>query len=92
MNNYITGSIIQTLRKQKNMTQKDLAELINVSDKTISKWETGKGFPDISLLETLSSALCVSMAELLSGEHIVNKNRSYNLQKSHFYICPVCAT
>lgn len=59
MNSYITGKIIKELRESKKITQLELANLINVSNKTISKWETGKGLPDISLIEQLSKALGV---------------------------------
>ena len=57
MNNYITGKIIKELREKEHLTQIELANIINVSDKAISKWETGKGLPDISLIEPLSKAL-----------------------------------
>ncbi len=87
---YINGKIIKELRESKNLTQKQLGEIISVSDKTISKWETEKGLPDITLLEPLSAALGVSVAELLSGENIVNKNRAGNIRKTKFYVCPVC--
>ena len=87
---YICGKILKELRENKNLTQKQLGEIISVSDKTISKWETEKGLPDITLLEPLSSALGVSVAELLSGENIVNKNRAGNIKKTKFYVCPVC--
>ena len=87
---YINGKIIKELRESKNLTQKQLGEIISVSDKTISKWETEKGLPDITLVEPLSSALGVSVAELLSGENIVNKNRAGNIRKMKFYVCPVC--
>ena len=87
---YITGKIIRELRESKNLTQKQLGEIISVSDKTVSKWETEKGLPDITLVEPLSAALGVSVAELLSGENIVNKNRAGNIRKMKFYVCPVC--
>ena len=87
---YISGKIIRELREGKNLTQKQLGEIISVSDKTISKWETEKGLPDITVLEPLSAALGVSVAELLSGESIVNKNRAGNIKKTKFYVCPVC--
>ncbi len=90
MNNFITGRIIKELREREKLTQKDLAEIINVSDKTISKWETGKGLPDITLIEPLSKALKISVIELMNGEHIVNRNKSSNILKSKFYVCPVC--
>lgn len=90
MNQYVTGSAVKSLRLKQNLTQKELAETLMVSDKTISKWETGKGYPDISLLEPLAAALGVSVAELLSGEKIENRNRSANLLRSSFYVCPIC--
>ncbi len=90
MNQYVTGSIIQKLREQKGMTQKVLAELLSVSDKTISKWETGRGLPDVTLLEPLAAALQVSVAELLAGSYVINQNRSGNLRKIGFYVCPIC--
>ena len=90
MTSYVTGNTIKELREKKGFTQKQLAELINVSDKAVSKWETGKGLPDISLIEPLARNLGVSVAELLSGEYITNHNRSGNMQRTKFYICPVC--
>lgn len=90
MNHYITGSTVRELREKKKLTQKQLAETLCVSDKTVSKWETGRGLPDISLLEPLASALGISVAELLSGECFVNANRSANLLRSRFYVCPIC--
>lgn len=90
MSNYVTGKLIKELREKKKLTQLELANIINVSDKTISKWETGKGLPDISLIESLSKALEVSIVELLKGEYIVNKNKSSNMMNSKFYICPIC--
>lgn len=65
-----TGAFIAQLRKEKTYTQKELAQRLNVSDKAISRWETGKGFPDTSLLKPLSDALGVSVGELLSGERL----------------------
>ena len=90
MNNYVTGITIRQLREKKGITQKDLADILCVSDKTISKWETGRGLPDISLLEPLAASLGVSLTELLAGEHISNVNRSANILRSKLYICPVC--
>lgn len=86
MNNYITGTTIKTLRDKLHLTQSQLAEKLCVSDKAISKWETGKGFPDISLIEPLATALRVSIPELLTGEQIINTNRSANIMKSNIYI------
>ena len=64
MNQYITGAMIKRLREDRKLTQHQLAEKMMVSDKTISKWETGRGYPDISLIEPLSSALGVSVIYL----------------------------
>lgn len=90
MNNYVTGSTIKILREKLHLTQSQLAEKLCVSDKAVSKWETGKGFPDISLLEPLASALRVSVPELLTGKQIVNANRAANIMKSNIYVCPIC--
>ena len=90
MNNYITGAVIKRLRENKKMTQEELAQKIFVTSKAVSKWETGKGFPDIGLLESLGKALDVSVIELLSGEDITNLNKSCNMIKGKFYVCPVC--
>ena len=81
--NYVTGETIKNLREKKRITQKELADMINVSDKTISKWETNKGLPDISIIEELSHALGVSIAELLTGELKINDNPSGNMKKIH---------
>jgi transcriptional regulator with XRE-family HTH domain/desulfoferrodoxin (superoxide reductase-like protein) len=90
MDNYVTGAAIRSLRETKRLTQEELAERIHVSSKAVSKWETGKGFPDISLLEPLAQALGISVIELLSGEDISNVNRSSKLTRGKFYVCPVC--
>jgi DNA-binding XRE family transcriptional regulator/desulfoferrodoxin (superoxide reductase-like protein) len=90
MNNYVTGSAIRLLREKKGYTQKQLAERLMVSDKAVSKWESGRGLPDISLIEPLAKTLGISVAELLSGECIQNTNRHGNMNKSRFYVCPVC--
>ena len=90
MNTYITGATIKNLREAKGLTQLQLADIIGVSSKTVSKWETGKGLPDISLVEPLSQALGVSIMELMSGEMITNKNISSNILFSKFYVCPIC--
>lgn len=87
---YVTGSTIKELREKKGLTQKELAERIKVSDKTVSKWETGKGLPDIGIIEELSKALGISIAELLTGDYRQNDNPSGNMRNVHFYVCPVC--
>jgi DNA-binding XRE family transcriptional regulator/desulfoferrodoxin (superoxide reductase-like protein) len=90
MDRYVTGAVIRSLRESKGLTQEELASRISVSGKAVSKWETGQGLPDISLLEPLSKALGVSLIELINGEPIRNCNRSFNMYKSRFYVCPVC--
>ena len=90
MNNYVTAGAIKALREKKGLTQSQLAKIINVSDKAVSKWETAKGLPDITLIEPLASALGVSVPELMSGEQVTNNNVSANLLRSCFYVCPVC--
>ena len=90
MNTYVTGSTIKRLREARHLTQAELGDKIGVSSKTVSKWETAKGLPDISLLQPLSQALGVSVIELMHGEQITNSNRSSNLLRSRFYVCPVC--
>ena len=90
MNTYVTGSAIKRLRETKQLTQSELADQLGVSSKTISKWETAKGFPDISLIEPLSKALGISIPELLSGEQIINHNISCNMLRTKFYACPIC--
>ena len=87
---YVQSETIRALRERKALTQKQLAEKLCISDKTISKWETGKGLPDISLLEDLARALGVSLTELMTGELQTNENRSANLRRMGFYVCPVC--
>lgn len=90
MNSYITGAVIRTLREAKSMTQSELAERIGVTDKAVSKWETGKGLPDITLVQPLAQALGVSVMELMSGSKITNRNVSSNLLRSKLYVCPIC--
>ena len=90
MDNYITGETVRRLRAARRMTQEQLAERLGVTGKAVSKWETGRGLPDIALLEPLARALRISVPELLSGEQVVNSNRAANLLRSPLYVCPVC--
>ena len=90
MNQYVTGAIIKRLRESRGLTQQRLAEKMNVSDKTVSKWETGRGYPDISLIEPLSAALGISVIELFSGQAVTNTNRSSNMLRTALYVCPIC--
>jgi DNA-binding XRE family transcriptional regulator/desulfoferrodoxin (superoxide reductase-like protein) len=90
MNTYVTGTTIRNLREDRRMTQAELAEKLGVSSKTVSKWETAKGLPDITLLQPLAQALGISVIELMNGEHITNRNVSGNLRRCKFYVCPIC--
>ena len=90
MEPYVTGAAIRSLRERKGITQAQLAEQISVSSKAVSKWETGKGLPDISLIAPLSAALGVSVMELMSGSTVINTNISANMMRSTLYVCPVC--
>ncbi len=87
---HVNTSIIKAIREAKGMTQSELAEIIGVTSKAVSKWETGKGLPDISLLKPLAAALDTSVIELLDGKQIVNQNRASNLMRTKFYVCPLC--
>ena len=91
MNTYVTGTTIKELRESKKLTQAELAEKIGVSSKTISKWETAKGLPDIFLLQPLAGALGISVIELMNGKQISNKNVSANMLRCKFYVCPICS-
>lgn len=90
MNEYINGDLIKELREKKGMTQSELAGKIDVSDKTISKWETGRGLPDITLTGPLANALGLSLGELFAGKQVINGNRSSNMKRSCLYVCPIC--
>jgi DNA-binding XRE family transcriptional regulator/desulfoferrodoxin (superoxide reductase-like protein) len=90
MEPYITGLTIKTLREKKELTQAQLADLLGVSSKAVSKWERAKGLPDITLIEPLANALGVSVMELMSGDTVINQNRSSNVLRSKFYVCPIC--
>ena len=90
MNTYVTGGAIRQLREGRGMTQAELGAQIGVSSKTVSKWETAKGLPDITLLQPLAQALGVSVIELMNGQPIANRNVSANLLRGKFYVCPLC--
>jgi transcriptional regulator with XRE-family HTH domain len=84
------GALIANLRKEKSMTQKNLADLLHISDKTVSKWERGLGCPDISLLPQLSAALNVDMEKILQGDLEAGQPVGGNMKKLKFYFCPTC--
>ena len=90
MNQYVTGNMIKQSREAKKITQAELARTLGVSDKAVSKWETGRSYPDITLIEPLAKALGISTIELLSGESVTNRNMSFNMKKTKVYVCPIC--
>ena len=90
MNTYVTGGAVKALREKRSMTQAQLADKIGVSGKTVSKWETARGLPDITLLQPLAKALGVSVIELMNGEPITNRNVSANLLRCKLHVCPIC--
>jgi len=84
------GNIIRELRIERGMTQKQLADKMNISDKTVSKWERGLGCPDVSLLTELSDLLDVDIGKLLSGDLAPNDFVGGNMKKTNYYVCPMC--
>jgi DNA-binding XRE family transcriptional regulator len=84
------GKLIATLRKEKNLTQKNIADALNIQNKTVSKWECGLGCPDISLWPELSAILGVDMKQMMEGEITSNKPDSGNIDKVRFYVCSSC--
>ncbi|WP_352400654.1 helix-turn-helix domain-containing protein [Anaerotignum sp.] len=84
------GSLIRDLRKEKGLTQKKLADLMNISDKTISKWERGLGCPDVSLLHELSQTLNVNIEKILLGNLEPNNADGGNMKRVKFFMCPCC--
>ena len=87
-----TGALIRQLRLERKLTQKALAEQLNVNPKTVSKWECGMGCPDISLLPALSGALGVQTDRLLSGDLEKNSLVPGNMKQTKFYVCPACGS
>jgi len=84
------GNIIRTLRLEQNMTQKQLADKMNLSDKTISKWERGLGLPDISLISELAKLLEIDTQNLLTGDMTPNAFVGGNMKNTKYFICPTC--
>lgn len=91
MNQTKTGKLICSLRKGKGLTQKGLADRMNISDKAVSKWERGLGCPDVSLLSDLSRILGVNLDALLSGELDTNDSEGGHMKRTRFYVCPTCS-
>lgn len=90
MDNNRTGQLIYEIRKEKGWTQKQLADAIHISDKTVSKWERGAGCPDISILSGLCELLGIELEALLSGKIVKNEETGGNMKKTQFYVCPQC--
>lgn len=84
------GRLIATLRKEKGLTQQNLADAIGVQNKTVSKWECGLGFPDLSFWSDLSTIFGVDMTQLMEGEITPNKPDIGNINRVRFYVCPSC--
>lgn len=84
------GELIYTLRKEKNMIQKDVADALNISPKTVSKWERGLGVPDVSILSELSDLFGVNVGDILKGEIDINEREAINMRKTEFYVCSEC--
>ncbi len=84
------GNLLKALRNEKDMTQKQLAERMHLSDKTISKWERGLGCPDVSLLGELSKLFEVNIEKILLGDLELNDMETGNLKRIKFYVCPNC--
>lgn len=85
-----SGSLLASLRKAKGMTQKQVADKLGVVPKTVSKWETGHGFPDVSAVSALADILGVSVETILSGDLSENEEEKGNMKKIKFYVCPKC--
>ena len=86
------GQLIRSLRTQRGLTQKALAEDIGVGDKAVSKWERGLGCPDVSLLPEISRVLGIGLEALLSGQLDANDQERGNMKKLRFYVCPDCGS
>ncbi len=87
---FLAPEVIKRLREERGLTQRQLACALGVTDKAVSKWESGRGLPDITLVEPLARKLGVSVAELLAGDVRANANRAGNMLRSVFYVCPIC--
>lgn len=84
------GKLIAKLRKENNLTQKNIADALGIQNKTVSKWECGLGCPDLSLWPELSAILGVDMKQMMEGEITLNKPDNGNIDKVRFYVCSAC--
>ena len=85
-----TGTIIRTLRLEQQLTQKQLADKLHISDKTVSKWERGLGLPDVALIPALAELLQADIQKLLRGEAAPNDFVGGNMKTPHYSVCPPC--
>ena len=85
-----TGQLIRRLRLELGMTQRELADRLHICSKTVSKWECGHGFPEVSMFPALSEALNADFSALFSGEIAQKSQDSGNLRRLQFYVCPEC--
>ena len=86
------GALIRRLRRERGLTQRQLAEELGLSPKTVSKWERALGCPDVSLVPALAACLQVDAAALLAGELAENELSGGNMRKTRFFVCPVCGS
>ena len=86
------GKLLCDLRKAKGMTQKEVADILGIVPKTVSKWETGHGFPDVSTVSALADLLGVSEKTILSGDLEQNLESANNIKRTKFYVCPHCGS
>lgn len=92
MDSIQTGRLIRNLRIEHGWTQKELAEALMISDRTVSKWERGRGYPDVSLVTQLSQLFQVETNQLLAGELVQNQLNNGNINNVSFFVCPTCQT
>lgn len=90
MNGKETGRLLAQLRRERGMTQRQVAEALHVSAQAVSKWECGQGCPDVSLLPRLSGIFGVGVERLLEGDLAPEKDDSGNMRRLKFYMCPNC--
>lgn len=92
MNCSEAGALIKKRRTELGLTQKALADKMNISDKTVSKWERGLGFPDVNLISELSEILSVSIESLILGKCEQNEFKEINMKNNVYYICRQCGS
>ena len=92
MDQIAIGCFIAKMRKERGLKQRELADLLSISDKTVSKWETGHGFPDVSTLSALADILGVNERILLLGDLKQNNKEAGNMKRTKFYVCETCGS